>query len=193
MKKKLPFEEAMEQKMQGLQAPGEDEAWRKMKQLLDEEEDRKPFIFFWNSNFWGAVALVAALTFCAIIFIDRNKNQPINKNAATAITGKSDQNKNRSKDTTHAVANLLHTPGKTSTGINKNSDENNTVLEEKNKTFPQKTNNDPLSKAKKNDNNITLHTSMQQNNSLENKNTKALQQQVITKRTAAKQTGQRKS
>jgi hypothetical protein len=173
MKKKLPFEEAMERKMQDLPASGEDEAWRKMKDMLDEEEDRKPFFFFRTYKFLGAVALMAVLTFCAIIFAEKNRTQTINTNTKNAATDKNYSNKNKPKDTSYAVTNPPKIASTTVTGITKN-------FTEKNKTFIEKINKDPLSKAKNND--AILHKAITQNNFSENKNLQNLNQQpVVTK------------
>jgi hypothetical protein len=163
MKKKLPFEEEMQRKMQDLHAPGEDEAWLKMKQLLDEEENDKPFIFFRTYKFWAAIALITVLTFSAIILIDKNKNQTINTKTETTAKDKNYLNKNISKDTL-SVTNLSNTD--------------------------KKNNKDSFSKSKQNINDVVLHKSVLQNNFSEHKNTQTLRHQSSITKAAAENSGQ---
>lgn len=72
MNKKLPYEEAFEQQMNGMPTPHEDESWQKMKQLLDDKEDRKtPVVWFKNYKVWGTVIL---LLLAGLWLIDNSTN-----------------------------------------------------------------------------------------------------------------------
>ena len=46
MSRKRSFEDSLKRKMNELPVPDENEAWQTMKQLLDDNKKRKPFVFF---------------------------------------------------------------------------------------------------------------------------------------------------
>lgn len=58
MNKKLPFEEALEQQMNNLPSPNEDESWQKMKKLLDENGKPVPLSFLKTYKVWIVLILL---------------------------------------------------------------------------------------------------------------------------------------
>ncbi len=82
MKKKLPFEEAIENKLQQIPQPGEETSWQAMEQLL-EKDDRKRGLFFGRKKyvFLVGVALLLSLIVWQLFYNDSDTiKRPDNKN-----------------------------------------------------------------------------------------------------------------
>ena len=75
MSKKLPFEEIFKQKINELPLPHEDKAWQKMKQLLDEKKERKPFVVFPKEKMIGGALLLLLLCFWLMISPEQRRKQ----------------------------------------------------------------------------------------------------------------------
>lgn len=67
MNKKLPFEDAIERQMNNLAPSQEDESWQKMKQLLDENDKRRPGVFFKTYKATGVLVLMLMVCLYLII------------------------------------------------------------------------------------------------------------------------------
>ncbi|MFT3907786.1 MAG: hypothetical protein QM737_00040 [Ferruginibacter sp.] len=91
MKKKLPFEEALENKLQHLPTPGEEASWQAMSQLLDKNKKRRPL--FWRRRYF-LFMLMGLLLLSGLWALLRNNetHNDKNENAATTITQNSKEN-----------------------------------------------------------------------------------------------------
>ena len=93
MNKKLPFEEALEQRLSNLPLPAEEQSWQDMKRLLDKDKKR---FFPFGFRGYGAVTLLAVLL-CAGLWIALRKNESKNVDAVSASINTHSSNKNNSQ------------------------------------------------------------------------------------------------
>ncbi len=78
MNKKLPYEEAFNQRMNDLPSSNEDESWQKMKKLLDNNDKREPLAFL-KAYKALAILVVLLLTGIGLFIATKNtvKEQPV--------------------------------------------------------------------------------------------------------------------
>ena len=60
MRNKLPFEDVFKNKMNDLPTGNEDAGWQKMKELLEEKDKRKPFVWLNLYTICGCILIIAA-------------------------------------------------------------------------------------------------------------------------------------
>ncbi len=74
MSRKRSFEDSLKRKMNELPVPDENESWQKMKQLLDDNKKRKPFVLFKKEKITGATMLLLFLCLWLMISPEKMKH-----------------------------------------------------------------------------------------------------------------------
>jgi hypothetical protein len=81
MKKKLPIEEALEQKLQQIPQPDQETSWQAMKLLLEKDKRRPAFIFRRRN----VIALLIMLLSAALLLWKNNEKSALNTRAKDSI------------------------------------------------------------------------------------------------------------